>query len=478
MIYTNPIFAGDYPDPTILKDGNDYYMTFSSFLSYPGITIWHSKDLINWIPICNALEKNIGSVWALDLIKHKDRYYIYIPAMDENYTSNYVIYADNITGPWSEPIDLNIQGPIDPGHAVGEDGKRYLFFNGVRRIELSDDGLSIVGELEDVYKPWSYPKDWVVEMFAPEGPKLLKRGDYYYMILAVGGTAGPATSHMVISARSKSIHGPWVDCPYNPVIHTESESETWWSKGHASLVEGPKGDWWMVYHAYENGFRTLGRQTLLEPIEWDDDDWFRPILSSPDREIETPFPGTAQKKREISDNFDSGKLNYQWSFYSNSYIEGNRVQFGKDFISIISTGENLKKSPPLTCRAEDKNYTVEVSITPLEQAQGGVILYYDERMYCGIGFDKNTLYTYNYGSEHKWMREKLSLTKVRVRLENSKNVITYHYSLDNGPWIKHPWQMEVSGIHHNVFGGFTSLKIGLFSINSGSVEFRNFTYKR
>jgi xylan 1,4-beta-xylosidase len=101
-----------------------------------------------------------------------------------------------------------VSGCIDPGHAVGEDGKRYLFFNGVRRIALTDDGLATAGELEQVYNPWRYPDDWVVEMFAAEGPKLLRRGDWFYLVAAVGGTSGPPTSHMVIVARSHSIMGP------------------------------------------------------------------------------------------------------------------------------------------------------------------------------------------------------------------------------------------------------------------------------
>ncbi|MBU6298354.1 MAG: family 43 glycosylhydrolase, partial [Alphaproteobacteria bacterium] len=219
--YRNPIVPGDHPDPTILKDGEDYYMTFSSFLSYPGAIIWHSKDLVNWSPIGPALTKPIGSVFAMDLAKHKGRYYIYIPAQSPEHSSIYVIYADDIRGPWSDPIDLNVPGCIDPGHAVGEDGKRYLFFNGIRRIRLSDDGLSTVGPLEQAYTPWHYPADWVVEMFAPEGPKVFRRGAWFYLVSAVGGTAGPPTSHMVTAARSKSILGPWENCPFNPIVHTK-----------------------------------------------------------------------------------------------------------------------------------------------------------------------------------------------------------------------------------------------------------------
>src|SRR5665647_1375686 len=99
--FLNPILAGDHPDPSILKDGAGYYMTFSSFDAYPGLVIWHSRDLVNWQPIGPTLFKNVGSVWAPDLVKHKGRYYIYFPGIGVSYRSNYVIWADNIRGPWS-----------------------------------------------------------------------------------------------------------------------------------------------------------------------------------------------------------------------------------------------------------------------------------------------------------------------------------------------------------------------------------------
>lgn len=168
--YLNPVVAGDRPDPTILKDGADYYMTFSSFLSYPGIVIWHSTDLVNWAPIGPALHRELGAVWALDLCKHGDRYYIYIPANpDDRGWKIFAIWADDIRGPWSEPVDLGIDGCIDPGHVVGEDGKRYLFVNGIRKVRLTDDGLATDGELEHAYSPWRYPDHWITENFAPEG---------------------------------------------------------------------------------------------------------------------------------------------------------------------------------------------------------------------------------------------------------------------------------------------------------------------
>jgi xylan 1,4-beta-xylosidase len=212
--FLNPIFAGDHADPSILKDGEDYYMTFSSFEAYPALLIWHSRDLVNWSPLATALDRPLGSVFAVDLCKHGGRYFIYIPIIPTAVSSGmegqsriFVIHAERIEGPWSKPVALDIRGYIDPGHAVGEDGRRYLFLSGVSRVRLSDDGLAVVGPIEHAYAGWQYPDDWIVEAFALEGPKILRRGDWFYLISAVGGTAGPPTGHMVIAARSAPFGG-------------------------------------------------------------------------------------------------------------------------------------------------------------------------------------------------------------------------------------------------------------------------------
>ncbi len=124
--FLNPIMAGDHPDPAILRHGDDFYMTFSSFDAYPGLVIWHSRDLVNWQPLGASLRTPIGSVWGPDFVRHGGRYYIYIPARTRDYRSIYVIHAEDVRGPWSEPIDLRLPAHIDPGHIVGEDGRRKL----------------------------------------------------------------------------------------------------------------------------------------------------------------------------------------------------------------------------------------------------------------------------------------------------------------------------------------------------------------
>lgn len=128
--------------------GDTFYLTFSSFEAYPGLLIWQSKDLINWTPIGPALYKNIGSVWAPALCQHNNRFNLYIPARTATYRCIYVIYADKIEGPWSDPIDLKLNAHIDPEHVADETGQRWLFLSQGDRIALSPNGLATQGNVE------------------------------------------------------------------------------------------------------------------------------------------------------------------------------------------------------------------------------------------------------------------------------------------------------------------------------------------
>ena len=474
--FLNPIVAGDHPDPTILKDGVDYYMTFSSFEGYPGVVIWHSQDLVNWTPMTAALKTPIGSVWACELIRHAGRYYIYIPARRPDRRSIHVIWAEDIRGPWSEPVDLHLPDHIDPGHAVGEDGRLYLFLSGGDRVRLADDGLSTVGPVEHVYDPWRYPADWDVESFAPEGPKITRHGDWFYLITAVGGTAGPPTGHMVIVARSRSIHGPWTNCPANPVVRTQSRDEKWWSRGHATLVEGPAGDWWMVYHGYENGYWTLGRQCLLDPIAWTADGWFRAKGGDLSRPLPKPRGGrSGPHGLALSDDFTTSKLGVQWSFADPAQDELARVKFD-DGLVLAARGAAPRDSPPLTFIAPDQAYEVEVDVELPAEGSAGVLLFYDKQLYCGLSFDERAFVTHQYGLERGRPANPHG-RRMRIRMRNDRHIVTFHTSADGKAWTKFDRQMEVSGYHHNVRGGFMALRPGLFAAGRGEARFRNLTYR-
>lgn len=474
--YLNPIFAGDYPDPSILRDGSDYYIVHSSFEYYPGLLIWHSKDLINWTPVTNALYKYVGSVWAPDLVKYKNKYYIYFPADN----TNYVVTADSINGPWRDPVDLKI-GNIDPGHITDAEGKRYLYFSSGGYVPLSDDGLSVAGEIKQTYSGWPIPREWTIECFCLEGPKLVKRGNFYYLTTAEGGTAGPATSHMVISARSKSPFGPWENSPYNPIIRTKESSEKWWSKGHGTLFEDAAGNWWIVFHGYENGHYNMGRQTLLEPIEWTNDGWYKtpdgiktdePIMGiHPAKGGEGPAGKVSDAVFSLNDNFEGNNLKPQWKFFGE--YDTTRFQLADNSLVINAKGQSVGNCSPLLCIPSDHSYTAQVEVFIEGEAIGGLVLFYNDKSYSGILADKENILAnlrgWQFPTEKRVIKNHVSL-----RLKNINNTVDMFYSIDGEKWSKIENSAEVSSLHHNVLGGFLSLRLGLCSIGEGKVKFKNF----
>jgi beta-xylosidase len=460
------ILRGDYPDPSIVRDGSDYYMTHSPFLYTPGFLIWHSRDLLNWEPVTRAMTDVVGSAMAPDLVKHNGRFYIYFPAAGVNW----VIWAENIRGPWSKPIKLNV-GEIDPGHAVGEDGKRYLFLSAGHRIGLSDDGLSVSGKMEKVYSGWEFPKDWVTEGMWLESPKIFRKGEYFYMVTAEGGTAGPPTSHMVVAARSKSIHGPWENSPHNPIVHTYSADEPWWSKGHGSVIDDVNGNWWIVYHAYENGFYTLGRQTLIEPIEWLDDGWFRAAKTA--KPI-TPAGASITHGMKLSDDFSGKELGLQWTTWRDFDLKSITLKNGS--LHLAARGAGPQDARLLLVTATDRSYEVETEITLARGSIGGLILFYDEKAFAGISSDGERF------TIHKTATETIQLPSqfgrhFFVKIVNRKNTCDFLASADGKTWTTIQAGVDVSQMHHNKFKGFFALRPGLMAAGSGEVKFNQFRYE-
>jgi beta-xylosidase len=482
--FLNPLISGDHPDPSILRDGTNYYLTFSSFDAYPGLPLWKSNDLVNWQPVGPTLDKPVGSVWAPELVKHGKRYYNYFHARTPQYRSLYVITAEKIEGPWSDPVDLKLHAHIDPGHAVGEDGKRYLFLSNGDRVRLTDDGLATDGPVEHVYDPWRYPPEWDVETFAPEGPKVLRHGDFFYLILAVGGTAGPPTGHMVIVARSRSIHGPWENAPNNPMIRTASAAEKWWSRGHATAIEAPDGSWWMVYHGFENGFWTLGRQTLLDPVHWTAEGWLvadggdlsRPLKKPGVKAKIAPLPHGAP----LSDDFSGKALKQQWSFYDPGPDEAQRLRFEPGALVVKGKGTHPRDASPLTFLAGDLQYQFEVDVEVTGDAHAGVLLFYNRRLYCGLGFDAKRFVMHRYGLERNRGRPADASRALRLRVTLNHHVVTFHWressAAREAPWNKYDVQMEVSGYHHNVAGDFLSLRPGIYVAGAGEARFSNLRF--
>lgn len=471
-VYLNPVLGGDYPDPSVLRVDSNYYMTHSSFNYCPGLLIWHSTDLVNWTRISHALHKYVGSVWAPDFIKHGETYYIYFPAGG----TNWVVTAKSPEGPWSDPIDLDLPGFIDPGHVADKDENRYLYLSEGYIVRLADDGLSTLGEPEHIYNGWEFPESWSTECFCLESPKSTIRDEYFHLIVAEGGTAGPATSHMVVSARARSPYGPFENSPYNPIIHTESRSERWWSQGHGSLVEDVDGNWWIIYHGYEKGFHTLGRQTLMLPIEWTEDQWFRvPEGIKCSDTINAPAVQISSFDTKLSDDFEDHKLGLQWQFYKN--YKPSRVLLRNGKLLLQAEGHSFTESSLLLVNSSDKQYEVQVEYTIENGTKAGLCLFYHEAANVRIEVDSDKFTVYNQKKEKIKSRNRFG-NHGFLRILNNANEVSFYYCPDGEEWKKLERTIEISGFNHNVFGEFLSLRIGIYAFGDGNVEYDNFIYKK
>ena len=459
------ILSGDYPDPSIMRDGKDYYMTHSPFYYMPGFLIWHSQDLMNWEPVCRVMPEYDGSAMAPDLLKYGDTFYIYYPAAG----TNWVIWAKDIKGPWSKPVDLKVSG-IDPGHIVDKQGNRYLYVDKGEVIRLTEDGLSTIGKKQKVYEGWLYPDKWDTECMCLESPKLNYHNGYYYLTSAQGGTAGPATSHMVVSARSKSIMGPWENSPYNPVVHTYSATDNWWSKGHGTLIDDVNGNWWIVYHAYAKGYHTLGRQTLIEHIEWTADGWYRTKSTAtsikPDKQIKHGI--------ELSDDFNEANLGLQWTFWK-EYVP-KALTFDNGTLWMKAKGRTPADGRLLLTTAEDKNYETQVEINIGNGNTGGLVLFYNENAYAGVVSDGKKFIVYQNASKQLELPNELGKRFI-AKIHNQGNNLRIMVSKDSKEWITLAENVDVSQMHHNNYHGFYALRIGLLSAGKGRAGFKQFRYK-
>jgi xylan 1,4-beta-xylosidase len=180
----------------------------------------------------------------------------------------------------------------------------------------------------------------------------------------------------------------------------------------------------------------------------------------------------------LSDDFTRDRFGVQWSFHDPAPDEMTRARFANGGLEIRGKGTTPADSTPLTCGVGDRSYEAEITLDLVGPAEGGLLLYYNPKAFVGLGFTPDTVKTYQYAEEHPWARRPQTVSSVRVRLTNDANVVTFHYSFDGGKtWILHGTRMEVSGIHHNVFGGFLSLKVGVYAAGKGTVRLRDFRYR-
>lgn len=330
MLACNPILPGFHPDPCICRVGEDYFLATSTFVWFPGVQLYHSRDLVHWREIPCPLRRisqldlrgcpNSGGIWAPCLTFCDGTYYL-IYTVVRNYhgifkdTPNYMVTTTDIfSGEWSEPIYLNSSG-FDPSLFHAPNGKKYLVnmlwdhrldnhpFGGILLQEYSVSEQRLVGEVKNIYSG--------TDIGCTEAPHLLYRDGYYYLLFAEGGTL---YNHGVRLARSRSIDGPYQTDPL-PVLTTRHVTDAPLQRaGHGSLTEGPDGTPYMVYLCGRPiGKRKrciLGRETALARLYWDEDGWLRlqngGIVPSPEVDVDMPSVPTEPLPR--TDTFDCKDL--------------------------------------------------------------------------------------------------------------------------------------------------------------------------
>ena len=258
-----------------------------------------------------------------------------------------------------------------------------------------------------------------------ESPKLFKRGDWYYLVSAEGGTAGPATSHMVVVARSKSALGPWENSPHNPMVHTYTADEAWWSKGHGTLVDDAEGNWYIVYHAYRNGFHTLGRNTIIESVVWTEDGW--PVLAEQD--------GAKWEKGGLQGDYSALRD------FSNPLLWSKwQPGFGDGTLWLAT--------------AVDASYEITAEFSVPEGSDAALYLFYNEKANLGVR-GQGTAYA--------------------LRIRNENNVASTWKKAGDGEWELVEEGVDVSGMHHNNYNGFFALRPGYLLV--GDAQLISFDYK-
>lgn len=290
--YRNPILQGFHPDPSITRAGKDYYLVNSTFAWFPGLPIYHSTDLVHWTQIGNALDrpgmldfKRLGlsrAVFAPAITYHDGLFYILNTCVDCG--GNFLITAKDPKGPWSDPVWLPEVGGIDSSIFFDDDGKAWIVNNdeppekaeypGHRAIWIQEYDLKArktVGPravlLDKGVNPAAKPI-W------PEGPHILKKDGWYYLIAAEGGTA---EGHSQVVLRARAVTGPYVPYADNPILTQRDLPRDRplpiTSAGHADLVDTPDGQWWATFLAvrpYGDDLYNTGRETFLLPVDWKD----------------------------------------------------------------------------------------------------------------------------------------------------------------------------------------------------------------
>jgi xylan 1,4-beta-xylosidase len=398
--YRNPVLGGYYPDPSLVRVGQDFYLVNSSFSWFPGLPVWHSRDLVHWRQIGNAIDRKgqldftgIGmsrGTFAPDISYHDGLFTIVNTCVGCG--GNFVVTARDPKGPWSNPVWLKNVDGIDPSLFFDTDGSAWLVhnagpkgtprYNGHTAIWLTrfdPKTLQAVGEAKVIIDAGVDPGKnpvWI------EGPHLFKKDGIYYLMAAEGGTA---ENHREVIFRSDKVEGPYVPAPasVNPILTQRdldpARANPVTSSGHADLVKTEKGDWWAVFLAtrpYADGFYNTGRETFLAPVTWHDG-WptilphatrIPTIAKAPDLPRDNAPPTTGGFVAH--DEFAGAALGPEWMMMRSPTTNWHRLEKGALVLEVRNERLGDGKQPSFIARRQQNSEAVVTTLVRFVPAEG------------------------------------------------------------------------------------------------------------
>ncbi|WP_330350809.1 glycoside hydrolase family 43 protein [Streptomyces sp. NBC_00582] len=386
-VLSNPVIPGFHPDPSVCRVGEDFYLVCSSFEYYPGVPVFHSRDLVHWTQIGNALDRpsqlrlppdsaSSGGLYAPTLRHHDGRFWLIVTNVSGD--GNLLFTATDPAGPWSDPIPLPGVRGIDPDLAWDDDGTCWCTVAGVSQVRIDPHTGETLGEPQPLWSGTPGAK-------APEAPHLHHIGDYWYLLIAEGGTE---RCHGVSIARGRTPQGPFEPCPANPILTHRGTDHPIQNTGHGDLVQGPDGSWWMVFlgvrpHGGSPGWHVLGRETFLAPVTWVDG-WpvvgeVSPVLSPPPWPLQEPVP------TPVRDDFEHGELAPRWISPRSRPVEHCTTEERPGWLSLRARGDSLDDPEAVFVgrRQQDPTCRVRTLVDPAA-GRGGLAVRLDERHHYEI----------------------------------------------------------------------------------------------
>ena len=486
MQYQNPILSGFHPDPSICRVGKDFYLVTSSFEYFPGIPIFHSRDLVHWEQIGHCLTRNSQvhlvtgapnclNIYAPTIRYHEGTFYVVVTNVTGDNHGNFIVTATDPAGEWSEPIPLPFAG-IDPSLFFDDDGKVYYLGTdgGIYLSQLDIATGEAIGETHAL---------WQGTANNPEGPHLYKINGMYYLLLAQGGTE---LCHMAVLARSKSILGPYEPCPHNPILTNIGKNLPIKAAGPADLVDDADGNWWAVCLGIRpvNGkYQHLGRETFLAPVTWDADGW--PKVGKDGVVQETylfpNLPSHVWMEQPVRDDFDQETLGLDWTFIRNPAHSFWSLTEKPGSLRLKGTAINFttNDSPSFIGRRQaafNLTASAKVNFIPkVENEEAGLVVRADDKNHYDL------LITERNGQRvamiRKTLKDKVVDTTCKelpatgeVILSITATETTYTFEIKAAHVSAILGTASTRDVSNEVVGGFTGVFIGMYASGNGQAN--------